>query len=79
MSQPVLYTLEECRFCHKVLDYLKEKNISVTVKDINKDQESREHLMAIGGKTQVPCLILDDKPLYESLDIIDWFEKNWDQ
>ena len=29
-----------------------------------------------GGKRQVPCLFIDGKPLYESSDIIAWFEQN---
>lgn len=28
------------------------------------------------GKRQVPCLFIDGKPLYESSDIIAWFEQN---
>lgn len=31
---------------------------------------------AKGGKHQVPCLFIDGKPLYESSDIIAWFEQN---
>ena len=27
-----------------------------------------------GGKFQAPCLFIDGKPLYESLDIIDWLK-----
>lgn len=30
----------------------------------------------MGGKRQVPCLFIDGKPLYESSDIIAWFEQN---
>ena len=35
-----------------------------------------EQLVSIGGKRQVPCLFIDGKPLYESLDIIKWLEEH---
>ena len=35
-----------------------------------------EELIKIGGKPQVPCLVIDGKALYESLDIIEWFKRN---
>ena len=32
----------------------------------------RDELIAIGGKGQVPCLVIDGQPLYESDDIIQY-------
>jgi len=31
-------------------------------------------LSSLGGKAQVPCLIINGVPLYESDDIITWFK-----
>lgn len=63
-------------FCKKVMYYLKRNNLSVEIMDINKDPKNKEDLERIGGKVQVPMLLIDGKPLYESDDIIDWFKKN---
>ena len=35
-------------------------------------REDRKTLIEVGGMEQVPCLFIDGKPLYESLDIIAW-------
>ena len=49
---------------------------AVTYKDIIQDPEAEKTLIAVGGKRQVPCLFIDGKPLYESLDIIKWLEEH---
>ncbi|MDW8305527.1 MAG: glutathione S-transferase N-terminal domain-containing protein [Leptospiraceae bacterium] len=76
MKDLVLYYYEECPYCQRVLRYLEEKNIKLKMKNTRRDNAAREELLRLGGKTQVPCLMIDGEPLYESLDIIDWLEKN---
>ncbi|MGM0414863.1 MAG: glutaredoxin family protein [Bacillota bacterium] len=77
MSKLELYYLETCPFCIKVLDYLEEENIDVDLVELNEVDGSRNFLKEQGGKVQVPCLFIDGKPLYESDDIINWFESNF--
>ncbi|MBW1881075.1 MAG: glutathione S-transferase domain-containing protein [Deltaproteobacteria bacterium] len=31
------------------------------------------------GRTQVPCLFVDGEPMFESLDIVDWFERSFER
>jgi glutathione S-transferase len=57
--------------------FLKERQIEVPVRDVLFDKEAKTDLLRIGGKTQVPCLIIDGQPLYESNDIIDWFRTHY--
>jgi glutaredoxin 3 len=73
----VLYKFDSCPFCLRVLSYLKGRDISITMRDTMRDAGAKEELVSLGGKAQVPCLLIDGKPLYESSDIIDWFEENW--
>jgi len=73
----VLYHFETCPFCLLVRSYLDRRGIKIPMKDILTQPSYRQELNDIGGKTQVPCLVIDGKPLYESEDIIQWFEKNW--
>ena len=40
------------------------------------DREDRLELIRVGGKQQVPCLFIDGKPMYESLDIVEWLRAN---
>ena len=73
----VLYKFDSCPFCQKVQRFLKEHQIEVPVRDVLFEKEAKTDLLRIGGKTQVPCLIIEGQPLYESNDIIDWFRSNY--
>lgn len=76
MPQLTLYYRDSCPYCQKVLNFMQENNISLSLKDTSRDPNNRQVLLTIGGKTQVPCLIIDGKALYESDDIIAWLKKN---
>jgi len=51
------------------------KTVRVMV-DILADPKNREELIEVGGINQVPMLLIDGKPLYESDDIVQWFKDN---
>ncbi len=72
-----LYKTEYCPFCRHVLDYLSEKDIHIPTKDTQTSSDSHKELIQIGGKPQVPCLVIDGQALYESTDIINWFEEHY--
>lgn len=71
-----LYYLKDCPFCQKVLDYLESSEIVLKMIDLEKDPSAREFLLEKGGKSQVPCLQIQNKFLYESDEIIKWLKKN---
>jgi len=72
-----LYYFDQCPFCQKVLSFLESIKKTIPQKDLL-EAAFREELMTIGGKTQVPCLVIDGKALYESADIIEWIDANQD-
>ena len=45
--------------------------IELEIRNIQ-DRAIAEELIAIGGKQQVPCLVIDGKALYESADIVNY-------
>lgn len=70
-----LYIMETCPYCRKVMSCISSAGRKdVVYKDILKSEEAESTLVSIGGKRQVPCLFIDGKPLYESMDIIHWLE-----
>ena len=79
MTELTLYHFMGCPYCQRVRDFLSKEGITVPMKDTHANPLYREELIKIGGKTQVPCLVIDGKALYESLDIIEWFKKNYKQ
>ena len=70
-----LYKKDSCPFCQRVLQYLDESGrTDIIFHDTVMDNEAAEELTEAGGKLQVPCLLIDGKPMYESLDIIEWLQ-----
>ena len=77
MRNYMLFYKPTCPFCKKVLNYMEEHGIDLPLRDVSTDVASRDELLSVGGKTQVPCLFIDGKPLYESGDIIEHLSKNF--
>ena len=77
MQALTLYHFMGCPYCQWVRDFLNKEGFTVPMKDTHANPSYREELIKIGGKPQVPCLVIDGKALYESLDIIEWFQKNY--
>ena len=76
MNALVLYVRHGCGACDRVLIYLKKNNIAIPLKNISDNPIWRDELIAIGGKSQTPCLVINGVAMYESLTIIDWLTKN---
>ena len=72
-----LYHVEGCQYCQKVRDFMMQNGIIIPLIDIHQNRVYIDELIKIGGKKQVPCLMINGKALYESDDIINWLKKNW--
>jgi len=68
----VLYGYSTCPYCQRVFRALDELSLTVPRRDPNRDAEARRSLVEATGRTQVPCLFIDDVPLLESADIVAW-------
>lgn len=77
MKDLVLYYSPHCPYCRKVMGFMNQNGINISLKDTVGYTENKQELLRIGGKTQVPCLVIDGKALYESDDIIDWLRENY--
>ncbi len=69
-----LYYSKYCFFCQKVLMFLRGKDRDLELRSTS-DRENAQALMQGGGKTQVPCLRIEQADgsvewMYESNDII---------
>ena len=79
MQNLKLYYMKGCPVCKKVIQFMERNNIEVEMVDIQADPKNEEELIKLGGKDQVPMLLIDGKPLYESNDIIQWLKDNYKQ
>lgn len=64
-----LYYKKSCPYCQKVLRFMEDNHLTMDTRDTTQPGNQND-LIRIGGKKQVPCLIVNGKPLYESDDII---------
>ena len=80
MSAPVLdfYYFEACPYCQRVITVIDKHKIKVNWMDTMKDSANGKKLREVTGRTTVPCLFIDGKPMFESLDIMKWMESNLD-
>ena len=77
MSRLTIYHKPGCPYCQKVITFMQQNGISVLLKNRDESPGIRQELIGLGGKPQVPCLVIDGKAIYESDDIIQWFKKDW--
>ena len=75
MSSYELFVKETCPYCVKVQRFMDRVGVSLPTKS-TLDPAVRQELVRIGGKPQVPCLVIDGVALYESDDIIDYIAAN---
>jgi glutaredoxin 2 len=76
-----LYYFDTCPYCVRVLDAMKEMDLSLPLRHILHEPAYGEELVREGGKDQVPCLKIESQDgsvtwLYESLDIIDFLKQH---
>jgi len=74
-----LYYSNYCFFCQKVMMFLRGKDINLDMRSTS-DREHAAALMQGGGKTQVPCLRIENAQgevqwMYESNDIIQYLSQ----
>ena len=67
---------DACPFCQRVKSIISDLNIKLDYCDISTDNASLERLMTDTGRRTVPCLYINNKPMFESADIANWLKDN---
>ena len=82
MSRPslALYNSDSCWFCARVRQTIDRLGAQVEIRDAVGNAQYRAELLQGGGKTQVPCLRIEDATghvrwMYESADICRYLEE----
>lgn len=74
IADVLLYSSKRCPYCKDVEQYLDSVHKKVNTVYIDDRADLKAELKAKGGKVQVPCLIVDDYPMYGSQHIITWMK-----
>ena len=69
LENHTLYLKKTCPYCHKVLRFMEGAGITLDLRDTSHPGVQND-LICVGGKKQVPCLVIDGRALYESDDFI---------
>lgn len=62
MKDLTVYSSDSCHFCTALKEYLKEKNVPFTEKNVSRDAEARKELMEM-GHMGVPVTICDGQEI----------------
>ena len=75
----ILYYFEACPFCQRVLRTIDKLNIKseIDLRDVRKNADFAQELKRLTGLSQVPCLVIDGKPMLESADINAYLTKRF--
>ena len=85
MKYPILYSFKRCPYAIRARMALKLADITCEIREVSLSNKPN-HMLKISPKGTVPVLILKDKIIDESIDIINWvisktdiFKENLDQ
>ena len=74
----VLYQFPQCPYCAYVLSEIRRLDIAVELRDTRENGHHRAELIRRTGKSQVPCLFINDKPMFESADIVAYLRSKFE-
>lgn len=76
LENHLLYYKKSCPFCQKVLRFMEANHLTMDTRETTQPGNQND-LVRIGGKKQVPCLVINGKPLHESDDIVAYLRENF--
>ena len=72
-----LFYFPQCPFCQMVLGTIQQLDVEVELLDIHQNSKAHQRLVDDTGRQTVPCLYIDNKPMFESSDIMAWLKQNY--
>lgn len=72
-----LYKFDGCPYCQRVYRTIDSRAVNIEYRDVRTNADWRRDLIERTGRSQVPCLLIDGEPLFESADISAFVEANY--
>ena len=68
----------QCPYSARVRDFVDEHRLGDRIEyvEIHEVEGAQDELARMTGKAQVPCLVIDGKPMLESNEIVEWLRQN---
>lgn len=75
-----LFVTTFCVYCKPIVKRIEEENLNIEVVNLSENREEQKTLLEVGGKMQVPMLLIgEDEGMYESMDIMNWIDENLEE
>ena len=73
-----LYYYNQCPFCQMVLSKIKALGLeeAVEFRNVLENSDFKKQHKEKTGRNTVPSLYIDGTPMFESMDIMEWLDKN---
>ena len=73
-----LYHRWHCPYSKRVRDFIDQQKLSDRIEfiEIGEVKGAEAKLDELTGGSQVPCLVVDGKPMLESAEIVQWLQTN---
>ena len=71
MKYPILYSFKRCPYAMRARMALKLTNIKCEIREVRLNNKPK-HMLEVSPKGTVPVLILNDRTIDESMDVIEW-------
>jgi glutaredoxin len=73
-----LYHRWQCPYSARVRDFIDENHLGPDIEyiEIEETDGADMKLQELTGRSQVPCLVVDGKPMLESAAIVQWLQDN---
>jgi len=63
MAKVILYTTQQCPYCHMAKELLSSKNIPYEEIRVDTDPEKREEMMRLSQRRTVPQIFINDQSI----------------
>jgi glutathione S-transferase len=73
-----LYHRWHCPYSARVRGFVDEQNLGAEIEyvELGEVEGAETKLTELTGGTQVPCLVVDGRPILESAEIVQWLRSN---
>ena len=72
-----LYKYDSCPFCRRTFSVIDSLDVNVEYRDVHADPDHGHTHRQRTGRSTVPSLYINDKPMFESRDINAWLSENF--
>lgn len=60
-NKAIVYSADWCPWCHKAIDFLKEKKVEVEVRNVGENPDYAKEVQEKSGQSGIPVILINDE------------------